>query len=367
MKKFVLTVIFLIITQNLLFSQESASTTASDQKDSTKVSFWKKHNVKFAGIPMINYDPSFEWNLAALGNAFFRVTPSDTISPLSMAGAIVGYTTNGTWYWSLYTKMYLDEDNYRATIGFGDASVNFQYYDELHQAYIPFNSFNDLLLLELQRRVYKRWYLGLRFVNRKVKTSYEVEGQTGDPTRQNISNFTFITSHDTRDFIYNPYHGDYMNFKVKFFRDQWGSDYNFTQYEFDYTKFFYISDTRVIAGRVTALVATGDVPFEGQYVIGRENIRGYTTGKYRGDQAYDIQAEYRWNFYKKWGMVAFGAVATAVDSLEEVRFEDLLPGVGVGIRYMAVPSEKINIGIDVAVGKDDWGLYFRIGEVFGDK
>jgi len=46
-------------------------------------------------------------------------------------------------------------------------------------------------------------------------------------------------------------------------------------------------------------------------------------------------------------------------------FSGLLPGAGAGIRFMAIESEKINIGIDVAVGKDDWGLYFRIGEAFG--
>jgi hypothetical protein len=34
---------------------------------------------------------------------------------------------------------------------------------------------------------------------------------------------------------------------------------------------------------------------------------------------------------------------------------------------MAVQSEHINIGIDLAFGKDDWGIYFRIGEVWGDK
>jgi len=66
-------------------------------------------------------------------------------------------------------------------------------------------------------------------------------------------------------------------------------------------------------------------------------------------------------------MVGFGGVATAVNSLNEISFNGLLPAVGVGIRYMAVPSEKINVGIDIAKGKDDWGLYFRIGETFGDK
>lgn len=39
-----------------------------------------------------------------------------------------------------------------------------------------------------------------------------------------------------------------------------------------------------------------------------------------------------------------------------------------GIRYMPIEKQRINIGIDTALGKDDWGVYFRIGESFaGEK
>jgi hypothetical protein len=158
-----------------------------------------------------------------------------------------------------------------------------------------------------------------------------------------------------------------MNLRTGHYRDAWGSDYIYDKYEFYVTKFFPLSDHQVVAARCAGFVATGDVPFEGQYVVGRDDIRGYTNGKHRGNQVYDLQGEYRWNVHGKWGVVAFGGVATAVDDPEEITWSGLLPAVGAGIRYMAIPSEQINIGIDVAVGKDDWGVYFRIGEVFGDK
>ncbi len=172
---------------------------------------------------------------------------------------------------------------------------------------------------------------------------------------------------DTRDFIYNPHTGDYLNLKTGHNRDAWGSDYNFNNYNFDFAKFFPISDTETFVAGTAAMIATGDVPFEGQNVVGRDNIRGYTDGKHRANQTYSLQGEYRWNFYKKWGMVGFAGVAVAVDEVREITLKGLLPGVGAGLRYMAIPSEKINIGVDVAVGKDDWGVYFRIGETFGDK
>jgi outer membrane protein assembly factor BamA len=182
-----------------------------------------------------------------------------------------------------------------------------------------------------------------------------------------MNNLGLVISHDNRDFIYNPHHGDYLNLKTSHYGDAFGSDYKFNNFDFDFTKFFNIDTTSVIAGRFSAFIATGDVPFEGQHVVKSDDIRGYTNGKHRANQVYTLQTEYRWNFYKKWGMVGFFGIATAVDSPSKISLRGLLPGGGVGLRYMVIPSEKINIGIDVAAGKDDWGLYFRIGETFGDK
>ena len=354
-----------LIIYSTAFSQSSESKQIKNEDaDSTTITFWKRHNVKFAGIPMINYDPALGGNVAALINVFFKVSPSDTISPLSMAGGMIGGTTNKTWYWALYTKLYFNKDNYRITVGYGDASVNFQHYDEVNGGYIDFNSMNDFFFLEIQRRVYKRWYLGAKYVHRITTTTFD-----GIPDAQtlNMNNLGFVISHDTRDFIYNPHTGDYLNFKTGFNREAWGSDYEFSDYNIDYTKFFPLGEGKTLAARATAMIATGDVPFEGHNVVGREDIRGYTDGKHRANQTYNLQAEYRWNFYKKWGMVAFAGVAVAVDSPSEITFDGLLPAIGTGIRFMAVPSEKINIGIDIAKGIDDWGIYFRIGEVFGDK
>jgi len=43
----------------------------------------------------------------------------------------------------------------------------------------------------------------------------------------------------------------------------------------------------------------------------------------------------------------------------------MLPSVGFGVRYLMIGKEKINIGVDVGFGRDDWSLAFRIGETFG--
>ncbi|MFD2601999.1 hypothetical protein [Flavobacterium suzhouense] len=42
----------------------------------------------------------------------------------------------------------------------------------------------------------------------------------------------------------------------------------------------------------------------------------------------------------------------------------MYPGIGAGYRYRVFKGMKFNVGLDGAVGKDDWGVYFRIGEAF---
>ena len=137
-----------VLVPSILYSQETdIKSTPTTDTDSTVTESEDSGRFKFAAIPVINYDPAFKWNLAALVNVFFKVSMADTISPLSMAGAMVGYTTNETWYWALYTKLYFDNDNYRTTLAYGDASVNFQYFEELSGEFIDFNTLHDFQLL----------------------------------------------------------------------------------------------------------------------------------------------------------------------------------------------------------------------------
>ena len=112
-------------------------------------------------------------------------------------------------------------------------------------------------------------------------------------------------------------------------------------------------------------VATGNVPFQGQGVVGRDDIRGYSQGQFRGNQVYALQSEYRWRFNNsRFGMVGFAGVASAVENFSDIFNSALLPGIGAGLRFQLIPALKINIGVDVGFGKNDYSLTFRIGEAF---
>ena len=77
-----------------------------------------------------------------------------------------------------------------------------------------------------------------------------------------------------------------------------------------------------------------------------------------------LQGEYRWNFHKRWGAVGFAGVASVFNAINESDNGKLLPAIGTGIRFRAFQETNMSVGLDVAAGIDDWGVYFQIGEAF---
>ena len=70
------------------------------------------------------------------------------------------------------------------------------------------------------------------------------------------------------------------------------------------------------------------------------------------------------NPYKKLGFVGFIGAATVFSAFNESDNGKILPGIGTGFRYNVFPKNHMNVGMDFAVGADDWGIYFKIGEAF---
>ena len=136
--------------------------------------------------------------------------------------------------------------------------------------------------------------------------------------------------------------------------------------DLDYNHYWSLRDqTDVIAVRAFAGLGIGDLGFNQQYVVGRQSdIRGYTQGAHRGNYLVTAQAEYRWNFWRRLGLVGFAGVATVFEAINESDDGKLLPAVGAGFRFTAFTDNHMNVGFDAAVGDGDWGIYFRIGEAF---
>jgi outer membrane protein assembly factor BamA len=334
----------------------------------------KKTKSGIAAIPMLNYNRTQGVVLGAIVSNYFKINKKDTISPSSNVGFAGIYTAEKSYALFLYSQLFFDKDLWRVKLAAGTLDINFQFY--LEDPVTSTGNFSDystkanLVVLQVQRNIFKRIYFGPTASFIKSSVTFSFPGANGQDSIQksHLNSLGYILSNDTRDHVQYPTKGMFLNFKNQFYGSYIGSDYNFARYIVTYNQYFKIGKTetrQVLVARATLNIATGNVPFEGQTVVGGDDIRGYSQGKYRNDQVYTLQSEYRWNFYGKWGLVAFAGLATAVAHFSDISESQLLPGVGAGLRFRMLPSEKVNIGIDAGVGKGDYSLTFRIGESFG--
>ena len=94
------------------------------------------------------------------------------------------------------------------------------------------------------------------------------------------------------------------------------------------------------------------------------DIRGYTPGEYVGGTLLAAQAEWRFQMTPRWGLVAFGGIASVSDREGEFKSGDSLPAGGFGVRYRVADKFKVNVRADMAWGRDDKTFTLSVGEAF---
>lgn len=342
----------------------------SQENDSTK-------KVKLAAIPVINYNTSLGIMLGAMGSMYYKLNVNDTISPSSSSMLFGMYTGNKSYMGLVVQKFYFNEDNWRAKVVGGSGDFFFQFLQGLpggmtgqynnNGVWIDFDTRATFGLGELQRQVVDNFYVGIEVMLMHAETTFDIPiGETKPKSTADMNSLGYTLQFDNRDDVNFPVKGIFANFKNRFIRDWMGASENYDNYELSANYFWDIkkNNKSVLVSRIYTNIASGDVPFQGQNFIGGDDLRGYSKGEFRGNQVYAVQAELRQNIYKKLGMIGFLGVGSAVNEFSDIGDAAFLPSIGVGVRYLMIAKEKINVGVDVGVGKDDWSLTFRIGEAF---
>ena len=337
------------------------------QKDTTETK-----NIQVIAIPTLGYNNSFGLQLGAMGIMMFNLNKQDTISPASSVVGLGFYTTNDSYFGVLAQRLYFNEDNWRVVTAFGQGNINFQFYGGnfpyIGDVFVDYTTVSSFFYLEGTRRIYDRLYAGASYMANRLNTTFYLEDILGGnpDSLKTLSGMGIPISWDSKDDVYNAYNGLEINLKTVINHKTFGSDLDFNTLTLEGNYYCEIIERKILATRATFYTGLGEVPFEGLRAVGRNDIRGYSNGKYRGDIVFTWQTEYRHRFQSRLGFVAFAGIAGAYNNLNEDadKWSGILPGVGVGGRFMMLEERRLNMGIDVALGKDDWGLYFRLGEAF---
>ncbi len=170
---------------------------------------------------------------------------------------------------------------------------------------------------------------------------------------------------DTRDSTFFPTRGWLIDGEAVFSDETFGSDFNYQALSFTARHYWTLSDTQTMAVYGWGRFAFGDVPFFALSMIGAKgNLRGYPVGRYQDLMAMTGQIEYRWQAWRRVGVVAFGGVGAVAPDLEGFRHTKALPSVGGGLRYLLSEKNHLNFRLDVSWGRDERLVYLGVGEAF---
>jgi Omp85 superfamily domain len=366
----VITIAFSGALQDVRAATDPTQLDAQSQVDPAQAVSTGGHNIVVAPIPISN--PSVGTGLALTGMLLYKTDPR---SPESFTALGAGYLSSHSWLVGAGEKLNFDADLYRLSAGLGYGQVNYNFFGVGAGA-----SSNGLPLeqrvfggmLDFRRRIVAALHVGLRWSYADVKTALgAIPGPlapvlSGREVDVKISGLGLVASWDTRDRGFAPTKGTYAEFKSNFASNALGSDLTFQTYSLSWNAYYTLDAPNVLAARIYLCKVSHSAPFFETCAYGSgDDLRGYEAGRYRDHSMVAGQAEYRMRLSSRFGAVAFAGAGSVAGTFGDLFSSTLLPAAGLGLRFLAVPSQGVNISVDYAWGKSgSSGLYVYIGDSF---
>lgn len=218
------------------------------------------------------------------------------------------------------------------------------------------------------------WFMGLNVDYNYTEVSDPSEGVAEDPDYikygpKNLnSGLGLIARYDSRDMPVNAYSGTFAEFRSTFYTPALGGDNNYQVYQLDVRQYFQVSRPgKTVALQFKTRIGVGEMPYGEMSQLGTPfDLRGYIWGRYRDKSMLFFLGEYRHMFEKRSGDLSkHGVVAwmgTGTIAANPSGFDQWLPNFGFGYRFEVQP--RMNLRIDVGIGRETSGFYFNFNEAF---
>ncbi len=263
-----------------------------------------------------------------------------------------------------------------------DSLVQPMFYDyfKIHQT-ISFKIKNHLYIgpgihIDLYRNIFdKKLSTSLGSVNLTSHYAYSTFHQFNRDGYSVIGTSLNIV-YDTRDNMLNAYKGIYANINYRVNPTFLGSDENSSVLWTEFRGFQGVSKRvpqKVLAfWFVGNFTVSGKLPYLNLPGLGYDQRsktgRGYTIGRFKGQQMVYAETEYRFPISKCkrtiGGVVFLNAISTTNSDLNIKLLEYVRIGYGAGIRILFDKKSRMNVQADYARGRDSHGVYFGASEVF---
>ncbi len=424
-KTLLLSLLVILFGPQILWAQDSLSVQTNsncpgrDISDVIRGALNKPAKIKKEGegslllLPIIGSNPATGFMMGVGGQYAFKMLQSPTYS---LVMGSLQYTTKNQFIFMLKNNIYTKNDRIfltgdwrflifsQSTYGLGTNSpdggiIDYQY--SLGGIETTSDSLTQPMTFDMARihqtvgfKIADKMYLGLgyqfdsyfKIVDEKLRldpsnsliTSHYAYNDTNGFDTKNylVSSLGASFVIDKRDNMIQAYKGYYLSINwhggFKFI----GSDRNSNLFHVEWRSFHPLSQKN--PSHLLAFWALGDFSDEGTlpYMIlpataydqrGR-SARGYTQGRFRGNNMVYGEAEYRFPISPCNGLlggVLFVNATTANNPYLDLKlFESIKPSYGFGFRIKADKYSRTNLAVDFGFGEQSFGFYLAASETF---
>lgn len=331
-------------------------------------------NLKISAFPVAFYTPETAFGFGGIGIATFWLKNEDRKTRPSSAQLGISYTTKNQFLLYAPFEFYRDNENWRllGELGFYKYFYNFygigidakEENEETYEVTFP------RVRLSLLREVFPDFLVGLgyefdAFSNLKIKeggilATSEVPGKR-DGT---VSNIGLQASYDTRDNIFFPLKGIYIQGNLFASSKILGSTFSYTKFELDNRFYQKVGKKQVLAANLFMANSSAGTPFYDLYYLGSKRSRGFNNRRFQDNSELSFALEYRFPIAGRFGGAVFGSTGTVAPDLGAVFSSAYKNAAGAGLRYILNKRDGVRIRVDYGMSNEGGNFYFTIKEAF---
>ena len=263
------------------------------------------------------------------------------------------------------------DDRLQTLVAVGSASVNLGFYGigedgVLNDHPRSYNLEPRAALVQAKYRIGgSRLWAGLGYALADVQVTFDAPDDVpGLPDPQGeirVGGVTPLLTYDSRDSIFTPAAGTYLEAAPGFFGPTFGGDDEFQRVGLIAMQFLPLRPRLTLGVRGIGTLSFGEVPF---FLRPYVALRGAPVMRYQGEHAASVEAEVRWQCWRRFSLVGFAGGGAAWNDFERV--DDTLTVVtgGLGFRYEMARDYGLHMGLDLAFGPDATALYVVVGSAW---
>ncbi len=333
----------------------------------------KKRYSLFA-VPLIFFTPETRWGFGTAGIYTFRLKGERMESRPSKLQLGFLYTMNKQVLFYLPYQLFIGDESINIYGEVGYYLFSYKYFgignDTKKEAEETYDVDYPRFRINALKKVRPNLYLGLRY----WMDDYNLVGLDSEGVLNNgnipgsnssfLSGAGLVLNYDSRDNLFFPSSGHYIE-TVLFANGKYlGSDFDFNKFYLDVRTYRAVKKS-VFAFNFLTELTSGTAPFNQlAYIGGANKMRGIFEGRFKDNHLMVFQGEYRCPLFWRLKAALFASYGMVAADFGDFRPNHFKLSYGVGLRVLVNKKEKIHLRFDAGFGKKTNGFYVTIGEAF---